>query len=63
MCLRIWRSSLSARLSSVKDQMDKKGKATGMACRDAFVTEGGTNSGKVIGYLSDIDISKKGAYK
>lgn len=52
-----------ASLSSVKDDMDKKGKATGTACRDAFVTEGGTNSGKVIGYLSDIDINKKGAFK
>ncbi len=36
-----------------------KGQTLSNGVRDAFVTEDGTQAGKILGYLSDLDIAKK----
>lgn len=50
-------------LAQVKQAMDEQSKASSIDCRDALVTSDGTKTAKVVGYISDIDIAKRGAYK
>ncbi|MBN9021151.1 MAG: CBS domain-containing protein [Rhizobiales bacterium] len=51
-----------ATLAEVKDKMEKASKGAKYSCRDAFVTDTGDATGKVIGYVSDIDLAKRGAF-
>jgi len=50
-------------LDDTKDKMEKASKGAKYSCRDAFVTTTGDATGKVIGYVSDIDLAKRGAYR
>jgi CBS domain containing-hemolysin-like protein len=52
----------SMSLSEVKKAMDAKSKTSNISCRDVFVTDTGQATGKVIGYLADIDIANLGAF-
>ena len=52
-----------ATLAEVKNKMDSASKGAKYSCRDAFVTDTGDATGKVIGYISDIDLGKHGAYR
>ena len=49
-------------LAEVKGKMEKASKGAKYSCRDAFVTDTGDANGKVIGYISDIDLGQRGAY-
>ena len=53
----------SATLAKLKEDMEAKSKTSPRSCRDAFITDTGTETGKVKGYVSDIDIAGYGAYK
>jgi hypothetical protein len=56
-------TSSAATLAQVRAEMDKKSKDAPTSVRDAFVTSTGDEKGKVIGYLSDVDIGNRGALK
>lgn len=57
----------SATLAQVRQAMEERSRNRVQGdlptCRDAFVTATGSPTDKVIGYLSDIDIAKHGAYR
>jgi hypothetical protein len=50
-------------LADVKQRMEEASKNRPIAVRDAFVTTSGDSKEKVIGYVTDIDIAKRGAFK
>jgi CBS domain len=52
----------TATLREVKEAMDRRSKETSSSCRDVFVTQTGTEKGAVIGYVSDMDLAKRGAF-
>ncbi|MBB5754988.1 hypothetical protein [Prosthecomicrobium pneumaticum] len=49
-------------LAAVRKAMEARSTALG-SCRDAFVTTTGAPSDDIVGYLSDLDIAKRGALK
>jgi hypothetical protein len=58
----VW-TTPSATLAQAKLAMDEQTKTSSIDCRDALVTADGSKTGKVVGYISDIDIAKRGVYK
>lgn len=50
-------------LADVKERMEDASKTRKITVRDAFVTASGDAKEKVIGYVTDLDIAKKGAFK
>jgi CBS domain-containing protein len=50
-------------LAEVKQRMEDASKGRETSVRDAFVTTTGLNTEKVLGYVTDVDIAKKGAFK
>jgi hypothetical protein len=50
-------------LAEVKQRMEDASKGRESAVRDAFVTATGAATDKVIGYVTDVDLAKKGAFK
>lgn len=52
----------TATLKDVKAAMDRRSKETSSSCRDVLVTTTGDDKGEVVGYISDMDLAKRGAF-